>query len=294
MGTFKSMSPRAKFWLIVALSVPELVAVAGLLWVRSDPWYGARRFEVHGVVEGLGPTPRMVLLRHDDIPGLMPGMTMPFEVADESEFRRLHPGDSLRAVYQVSRTRSRLAHVAVVGRGSIQRPPTGAAGSDSLPAGFLVDSQGRPFSPARFRGQAIALAFFYTRCPIPEACPRLAATLFESQEKLRGLPELKGKVRFLTISLDPRYDTPARLAEYARGHGVDSTVWTVATGDTADVRGFAAEQRVLVRGSGPDMTHQNSLFIYRPDGELSERIEGTAWTADDLIRSLRKAIAAAR
>ena len=203
-----------------------------------------------------------------------------------------NPGDSLRAQLQVTRSRSRLARVAVIGRGALLAPPSSGPGSDSLPIGFLVDARGRSFTPAVFRGRAIALAFFYTRCPIPEACPRLAATLFEAQQKILTLPKLRGKIRFLTVSLDPRYDTPARLAEYARQRGVDSSMWTMATGDTADIRGFAAEQRVLVRGTGPDLMHQNSLFIYRPDGELFERIEGTSWTASDLIQSLQKALTA--
>ncbi len=287
----KNLSPGIKIFLIFAISVPEMLLGWWFLSGQSDPWHGARSFPIRGVVEELGPGPRMVVLRHEDVPGLMPAMTMPFEVGSEPEFRGIKVGDSLEATFQVMRGRSRLDRVRVTGHGARARRAGSRPGLDSLPQATLLDSRGRRFTPADFRGKALAVAFFYTRCPVPEACPRLATTLGEAQRELASSGDLAARVHLLMVSLDPVYDTPARIAEYEKTHHVDPAIWTVATGDPAEARAFRSRQGVRVEGEGPAMNHENAVFVYRPDGVLQRRIEGTHWSAHELVGELRAALA---
>lgn len=49
----------------------------------------------HGVVKGVDPTRGEVTIEHDDIPGLMKGMTMQFSVDDPTQLRNLRAGDEV-------------------------------------------------------------------------------------------------------------------------------------------------------------------------------------------------------
>src|SRR5262245_21059269 len=52
-------------------------------------------FQVHGVVLEVKPSEKTVRIRHQEIPGYMPAMTMPFEVKNTNELAGLQPGDSV-------------------------------------------------------------------------------------------------------------------------------------------------------------------------------------------------------
>jgi protein SCO1/2 len=75
------------------------------------------------------------------------------------------------------------------------------------------------------RGRVVIISFFFTSCTL--VCPMQGATL----EKLQALlGERMGKeVFFISISKDPRNDTPKRLKEWARSFGVGEG-WTLVTG----------------------------------------------------------------
>jgi protein SCO1 len=110
------------------------------------------------------------------------------------------------------------------GAGSAPRtefaPP--AAGSYTLPHiqgvpdAALLDAAGRA---QRLRnlahGRITLLTFFYTSCADPLGCPFVFSLLRTLQGRLREDPLLARQVRFISLSLDPRRDTPAALSRYA-------------------------------------------------------------------------------
>ncbi|MDJ0868467.1 MAG: SCO family protein [Myxococcota bacterium] len=62
-------------------------------------------------------------------------------------------------------------------------------------------------------GQVALVSFVYTRCPDGGGCPAVIATLQRIDRLLARDPELAARVRLTTVSFDPGYDTPERLAE---------------------------------------------------------------------------------
>ena len=105
----------------------------------------------------------------------------------------------------------------------------------TVPDFRLVDQTGAPFGPDRLAGRVWIADFVFTRCP--DVCPRMTERLAAVQRALGDRADL------VSVSVDPAYDTPARLAAFAREHGADSPRWHFLTGDTryvqeAVLRGF--------------------------------------------------------
>jgi len=81
----------------------------------------------------------------------------------------------------------------------------------------LLDSAGHSVSlSALTHGKITLLTFFYTYCVDPLGCPFAHTTLAQLRDRVRGDGALAGRVRFVSVSLDPTHDTPAVIADY--GH----------------------------------------------------------------------------
>jgi len=109
-----------------------------------------------------------------------------------------------------------------------------------VPDFALVDQDGRAFGSAELRGKIVVADFVFTSCS--SACPRLTEQMALLQRHLvnRGAD---GRVRLISISVDPERDTPERLKGYAAGFSADPRVWSFLTGpaqkiEDAVVRGF--------------------------------------------------------
>ena len=86
----------------------------------------------------------------------------------------------------------------------------------------LLDSAGRSVSlSALTHGKITLLTFFYTYCVDPLGCPFAHTTLAQLRDRVRGDGALAGRVRFVSVSLDPTHDTPAVIANYGREFTVD-------------------------------------------------------------------------
>ncbi len=86
----------------------------------------------------------------------------------------------------------------------------------SIADAVLLDDTGRPQHLATLTtGKVTLLTFFYTKCVDPLGCPFAYGTLNGLRVRLLALPEVRGNVRFISVSLDPTHDRPNALAEYA-------------------------------------------------------------------------------
>jgi cytochrome oxidase Cu insertion factor (SCO1/SenC/PrrC family) len=86
----------------------------------------------------------------------------------------------------------------------------------------LLDTTGRPVRlSAVTRGKITLLTFFYTYCVDPLGCPFAHTTLAALRDRVRTDRALTGRVRFVSVSLDPTHDTPAAIANYAEEFAVD-------------------------------------------------------------------------
>ena len=127
----------------------------------------------------------------------------------------------------------------------------------------LEDQSGAAATLERYRGQPVIISMFYGSCP--HVCPMLISTI---QRYERELPEAQRRqLRVLMVSIDPKRDTPARLAEVAERHRVDRERWTLARTDAASVRKLAAVLNIQYREL-PDgeFNHSTVITLLDPSG----------------------------
>jgi protein SCO1/2 len=94
-----------------------------------------------------------------------------------------------------------------------------------VPPFTLVDDTGQPINQEVFRGHPTVVSFLFTRCDT--ICPITTMKMARLQEKTF---DVGAKVKLVSFSVDPTYDTPARLAEYATRYKADPSRWRFITG----------------------------------------------------------------
>ena len=87
-----------------------------------------------------------------------------------------------------------------------------AAPASLVPDVPLRNQFDRPFRLSEFRGRVLVVTFIYTRCPLPDFCPRLMRNFQDLRRTLGTRPELLAKVHMLGVTIDPEFDTPDVLA----------------------------------------------------------------------------------
>jgi cytochrome oxidase Cu insertion factor (SCO1/SenC/PrrC family) len=86
------------------------------------------------------------------------------------------------------------------------------------PDGAVIDSKGKSVNLRELtRGHITVLSFIYTRCAAPRACPYATGVLSQLHRISMDDNELTKSLRLISLSFDPEYDTPQRLAIYSEG-----------------------------------------------------------------------------
>lgn len=224
------------------------------------------------------PAAQTMLVSHRAVAGVMPAMVMPFAVARPSEFAALAPG--ARIEFQLRRQTAHRIRVLDARRTEDFDFPRSA---DELKPGQLVpdftltDQTGRPFNFRSLQGRVTLVNFLYTRCPLPEVCPRLAASFASLQRRFAA--SIPDGLAFVSITLDPTFDTPEVLARYASSVKARAGSWLFLTGDTTPVAkrfGLAhwAEEGVII--------HNSQTALIDREGRLVAMVEGSSYRLEQL------------
>jgi protein SCO1/2 len=277
--------------------IASLAAAAAACGTRSDE----RLFPLHGQVQSIDAPRKLVVVKHDEIKGFMPAMTMPYEVADARALAQLAPGDVIDSTLVVFSNGAHLRDIKKVGSAPLEAAPpeapmpTASSGfellkpGDPVPDTSFVDQDGRKRTFASFKGVPIVMTFIYTKCPLPTFCPLMDRHFATMQKTLKSDPALS-KVHLVTVSFDPATDTPPVLKAHAKTLGADLTRWTFLTGDRDDIDRFAVRFGVSVSramNDPRDITHNLRTVIVRPDGTLARTYTGNDWSPEQVVADLK-------
>jgi protein SCO1/2 len=277
-----------------------LVFVAIALCGCSSSAPAARQFELEGQILDVRHASHEVLIKHGDIQGFMPGMTMPFKVKDARLLDDKAAGDLVRASLVVAEGDAWIATLEKTGSAAVVEPVsipasafvTPAKPGDVAPDASLSDHMGESLTLAGWRGSAIAVTFIYVRCPLAQFCPLLDRRFAQVQASIRSDPRLAGRARLLSISFDPDSDTEARLRAHAARLDVDPAIWRFATAPRAIVDRLAAQYGVsVVREKDGTITHNMRTAVIGTDGRIVSIHESSDWTADRIVTDMRRALA---
>jgi protein SCO1/2 len=259
----------------------------------------ARRYELHGQILGLDPARQEITIKHEDIRGFMPGMTMPFRVRDPRLLEGLNVGDLVTATLVVENSDAYVAALQRTGHAELTELPAALpridvlASGDPIPDVRWTDETGAAGSPADWRDRALAVTFIYTRCPLPDFCPRMDRNFSAVQREVLADARLRDRVMLVSVSFDPAFDTPTVLAGHARRAGADPRVWRFVTGDPDAIAAFAARFGVSVIRDDANraaITHNLRTAVVRPGGKIVQMFSGNEWSAADLLADLRRAV----
>jgi protein SCO1/2 len=247
-----------------------------------------KRFEAHGIVRAVQLPDRQVVISHDDIDGLMPAMTMNFDVPDAALLATLAPGQEIAFEVEFNGRSYRVVEAEILGgRGAedVAAPTLDGAVSerDAAPAFQLTDQDGHPLSLADLRGKTVMLDFIFTHCTGP--CPVLTGLQRDVQRALT--PEQRARTHFVSITLDPERDKPEVLRAYAKARGADLGVWSFLTGPPEVVDAVVRSYGVgVIRRAGEEPAHLVASFVIDPQGRIAHRIVGLEQSADERARLL--------
>ena len=223
-----------------------------------------RAFDAEGVIREINAGAKTVVIQHRAISNYMDSMTMPFKVKDPAELAQFAAGDQVKFQLRVGPDESWIEHLVKTGHADVPPltnaappVPTNAAAAfklSDIPELALTNQFGQPFSFRQFKGQAVALTFFFTRCPIPEYCPRLSKSFQNAGIKIKATPNAPTNWHLISISFDP-LDTPGMLKNYAERYQYDSNHWSFVTGKPEHIQ-------ALTRGFGLPVTPEAGLFVH--------------------------------
>jgi protein SCO1 len=279
-----------------------LVLVLGALLAACGTKSSGRTYPVEGQVIVMTPERSEATIKHGEIKGLMPAMTMPYKIKNKAELAAIKPGDIVSGTLVIVENDAYLTGVKRIGEAPIEQAPpettvaTAAAPGfellkpgDTVPDSAFVDQDGRKKTFRAFRGSRVILTFIYTKCPIPTFCPMMDRHFATLQEHLQDDPALKD-VHLVTVSFDPAVDTPAVLKQHARELKADLTRWTFLTGDLHDIDQFAARFGLSVArapNDARDITHNLRTAVISPAGKLVKMYTGNEWTPRDILEDLK-------
>jgi protein SCO1/2 len=261
-----------------------------------------REFTLQGQVLSIEPSKKYITVKHEEIKGFMPAMTMPYEVRDEKILEGLKPGDLVKATLVVISNGAYLSLILKVGEAPLEKPPADAAApaassgfellkpGEAVPDAPFVDQDGRKRHFGEFKGSRVALTFIYTKCPLPTFCPLMDRHFAAIQKTMKADATLDG-AHLVTVSFDPATDTPPVLMRHAKTLDADLARWTFLTGDRDEIDRFGARFGVSVSralNDARDITHNLRTAIINADGTLAKVYIGNDWTPDQVIADLRK------
>ncbi len=260
-----------------------------------------KRYPLTGEIIKADPERNVLIVAHDEIKGFMMAMTMEFKVS-KGDLAIARPGSHIRAELvqrdgdfflekiwpDDAATRRALdaAAKALAQDTAMRGKEAYREIGENLPEFTLLDQEGRPVSASRFRGRQVVLNFIFTRCPIATMCPAATLRMMELQKAARAAGAKDFEL--VSVSLDPEFDTPGVLGEYAEVRGIDTSNFSFLTGPDAAVRHLLAQLGVLREFEGATIKHTLATVLINEQGKIAYRVDGSTWLVDDFVRRLKK------
>jgi protein SCO1/2 len=262
-----------------------------------------KQYQVRGRVVSTDPNRGEVVLDAQAIPGFMEAMTMPYKLRTPNILSELHPGDRITATLYVTDADDMLDQIVITGQAQPDyKPPIQyhvLNPGDAVPDFKFLNQSGKTISIGEFKGRILLLTFIYTRCPLPDFCPRMSQNFAKVDKALAADPSLYAKTHLLSISFDPDYDTPAVLRSYGGAFTGNYTQEKFAHWDfAAPVKGAAAAgdpesvYKFFDIGVTPEkdhtITHSLSTVLIGPDGKVFRWYPTNEWTPDQVVADIKE------
>jgi len=254
-----------------------------------------------GLVREISPDRHKAVIRHEAIPGYMPAMTMEFNVKNSNELSGIAAGDTIafqltatEETHWIENVRKLASGTNGVAAAKAESVPSRVAElkpGDTLPDCELTAENGKSIRFSDFRGKAVAFTFIFTRCPLPDFCPRVGSHFAKARDLLRASTNAPANWQFLSISFDPDFDKPAVLSSYANYYrNGNADRWLFAAAPVSSLAQLAPRLDLLVnREPGGSISHNLRTVVLDPRGHIYRQFDGNQWTPAQLAQALIEA-----
>lgn len=261
-----------------------------------------KRYELNGKIISVNAQKREATIQHDEIKGYMPAMTMafPFGKNDVWALRELKAGDKIGAdlviesdqsyfLEKVSISQSRDASGETAMPVELDDEKIGA----EVPNFALTNQDDKRIAFNDFRGKYLLTTFIYVRCPLPDYCPLMSIRFSDLEKQIKSSPELSNKIRLLSITFDPKNDTPKVLKTYGTGYLNKETkptfdIWQLATGSEQEIKDVAAYFGLNSTPDGTQIIHNLRTALISPEGKIIKIYSGNEWKTTDILNDIKK------
>lgn len=285
----------------LALLVISVFAVAACGSKKSSP--EVKRYAMKGKVLSVAKEEGSATIDADAIPGWMDAMAMPYPVPDEKALANLTPGDEITAQLVItSDGKYHLENIVVTRKsdGTSKGPSTEnlhiPQPGDKVPDFSLVNQDGKILRMDSFKGKVTLVTFVYTHCPFQDYCPLVSNNFAQIYAAARANPALFSKIRLLSISFDPKHDTPQVLRQYggsfSKTTGDDPfSHWEFATAPPKELEKITNFFDVYYDPGEKDIVHSLSTSVIGPDGTIYKWYNGNEWKPAELLSDASQALA---
>ncbi len=289
-------------WLAAGLMMALAFSGCGRGGSNDGKVTAEKGYPLRGEIVSVDAERHVLVVRHDDIPGLMPAMTMEFAVAP-GDAAIAKPGQRIRAtLHKVEQGDWRLEQIWPDDQASASEVGTEAKAlrqdtltrgksayremGDKIPNFALYDQNGHVVKSGQFQGKQIMLNFIFTRCPVANMCPASTAKMMIAQKLAReaGVSNLQ----LVSITLDPAYDTPGVLKTYAEARGIDTSNFSFLTGPENAIKDLLAQFGVIAEFEGDLLKHTLTTLLIDENGRISHRADGSTWDPKEFVAKMKR------
>jgi protein SCO1/2 len=297
------MKPKT---ILITLCAGTLLAVLAATVVARRPapaaaaGQDARTFEVFGQIRSLDVLNKTVRIAHEEVRDYMPAMVMPFAVKEAILLNGFAVNDRVKFQLTVTPDDSWISRIQKIDAAQAGESVTALAATpqgreadrvqtgEVVPDFGLINQDGQAFRLRDFRGKAVVLTFIYTRCPIPNFCPLMSKNFAELQQRLGK--EFATKYQLISISMDPEFDQPDVLKEYAARYGAMGNDWSFATGNAEQVGFVAGLMGLYYARENGLISHDLRTAVISPEGRLVHLWKSNVWTPYEVQRVVRETL----
>lgn len=291
--------PRGKCGVLIL----SLVVLLGACSKASNDSQAAKpkSYTLTGEIVSADSTRKVLVVRHDEIAGLMPAMTMEFAVSaadlaaakpgqhiranlipsDKGDWRLEHiwPADATAAATVEAEAKALRQDTLTRGRGAYREI------GEKIPEFALYDQTGAVVQSGRFAGKQVMLNFIFTRCPVANMCPASTMKMMSAQKLAReaGVKNLE----LVSITLDPAFDTPAVLKEYAAVRGIDTSNFSFLTGPENAIKDLLQQFGVIAEFEGDLLKHTLTTLLVDENGRIIHRADGSSWEPAEFVAKMK-------
>ena len=158
---------------------------------------------------------------------------------------------------------------------------------EDLPPFALYNQHGELIRSMDLRGKTCVINFIFTRCMNPRMCP--AATMRMKQLQERAKEEGFEDILFLSMTLDPDFDTPGVFNAYAADREIDGSNFYFL-GGPKPVLFDLKEQLGILANKDPKVIidHTMRTIIVDAEGEIVYQVPGSMWGVNDFVNRIKK------